>query len=77
MKFSNRSISDTASWYIGVDGGGTKTHAVLVNQDLKLIDEVYSGPANIATDVESAYISICAVIDILLKKHKLPVIQIG
>lgn len=64
-------------WCIGVDGGGTKTHAILVNQDLKPIDEAFSGPANIATDVEGAYVSICEVIDTLLSRHNMPIKHIG
>ncbi|MCC2625600.1 MAG: gspK [Burkholderiales bacterium] len=64
-------------FYIGVDGGGTKTHAVLVDSNLKQIDEAYSGPANIAKDVEGAYTSICATIDSLLNKHNLPIKHIG
>jgi glucosamine kinase len=64
-------------FYIGVDGGGTKTHAVLVDDNLKQIDEVYGGPANIATDVDMAFISICEAIDTLLNKHNLPVKHIG
>lgn len=65
------------SYYIGVDGGGTKTHAILVNQELKQIDEAYSGPANIATDVDGAYLSICEAIDSLLNKHKCSIKHIG
>lgn len=66
-------------FYIGVDGGGTKTHAVLFNQKLEQIDEAYSGPANIATDIDGAYISICTVINSLLDQYNLPAqqIQIG
>jgi glucosamine kinase len=59
-------------YYIGIDGGGSKTHGVLLNQDLKIIDEEYAGPANIRNDVNIAYTSICSVVDGLLKRHSLP-----
>ncbi|HLX52786.1 MAG TPA: BadF/BadG/BcrA/BcrD ATPase family protein, partial [Aquella sp.] len=70
-------LHNNEAWYIGVDGGGTKTHAILVNQDLKQIDEAFSGPANIATDVEGAYISICEAVDSLLDRHNQQVKGIG
>ncbi|MCC2645436.1 MAG: gspK [Burkholderiales bacterium] len=70
-------VRDSEAWYIGVDGGGTKTHAILVDHSLNQVDEVYSGPANIATDVEGAYKSICNAIDYLLSKHKYQVKHIG
>lgn len=63
-------------FYIGVDGGGTKTHAVLFDYNLAQIDEAYSGAANIATDVDMAYSSICTVVDILVSKYKLLVSQV-
>jgi len=70
-------MQSNEAWYIGVDGGGTKTHAILVDQDLKQIDEAFSGPANIATDVEGAYVSICEAIDSLQGRHNQQIKQIG
>lgn len=63
-------------YYIGVDGGGTKTHAVLTDQELKTLGETYAGPANINTDVEGAYISICTAITNLLARHGLSLNQV-
>lgn len=34
-------------YYIGVDGGGTKTHAVITDSSLKVIAEVFAGPSNV------------------------------
>ncbi|MBD3409157.1 MAG: hypothetical protein GF419_03040 [Ignavibacteriales bacterium] len=32
--------------YIGIDGGGTKTHAIVVNPDGKELGEAFGGPSN-------------------------------
>lgn len=59
------------TYIIGVDGGGTKTHAVLVDEVGTVIAESYTGPANIRSDLETAYSSITGAIDELLSKHHL------
>lgn len=58
------------SYIIGVDGGGTKTHAVLF-KDNKLIGESYSGAANIRSNLSLAIQSITQVIDELITKYGL------
>ena len=58
------------NYIIGVDGGGSKTHAILVNNN-QIIDEVYSGPANIRTNIDTAYQSISDVISQLIQKYNL------
>lgn len=67
-----------STYYIGVDGGGTKTHAVLTNNG-KIIAQEYMGPANIRTDLEEAYSSISTIIDKLIKDYNLSpeVVKIG
>lgn len=37
------------SYYIGIDGGGTKTKAVLSDKNLKIISEIESSPSNFLT----------------------------
>lgn len=59
------------NYTIGIDGGGSKTHALLVDKHKNIIDEISSGPANIRTDVNTAHNSILEVISILGQKHKL------
>ena len=34
------------TYYLGVDGGGTKTHAVITNATYTVVGEGLSGPAN-------------------------------
>lgn len=58
-------------YIIGVDGGGSKTHAMLFDDKLNLIDESFSGSANIRSDVDLAYISITMAVETLLLKHGL------
>lgn len=36
-------------YYVGIDGGGTKTHLVVLNKDGNLIREAFSGPSSIDT----------------------------
>lgn len=55
---------------IGVDGGGTKTHAVLIKNS-QVIDSAFAGPANIRTSIDDAYTAIKYVIDKLLTKYNL------
>ncbi|MBY0379614.1 MAG: ROK family protein [Burkholderiales bacterium] len=56
---------------IGIDGGGTKTHAILIDAHKNIIDECYYGPANIRTNLNLAYNSITGAIEELITKHQL------
>lgn len=56
---------------IGIDGGGSKTHAVLVDKTYQVIDEITTGPANIKTDIKTAIESITSSIEYLINKHNL------
>lgn len=64
-------------YYIGVDAGGSKTHAILFNSNFKQIDEAYSGSANIRISEAGAYLAISCVIDELISKHKITNVKIG
>ncbi len=39
-------INSSRNLYLGVDGGGTKTHAVLINNKKEIVCEGLSGPSN-------------------------------
>jgi glucosamine kinase len=56
---------------IGIDGGGTKTAAVLVDENNQIIDYSYSGPANIKNSLDISLLSITSVINELLTKYHL------
>ena len=58
-----------ADYIIGVDGGGSKTHAVLFNPSGAMLDESFSGSANIRSDIDLAYTSIINAIDSLVLKY--------
>ncbi len=64
---------------IGIDGGGSKTHAVLIDASGKIIDEAFAGAANIKNDASLAFNSITHVIDALFNNHNLVLnqVQIG
>ncbi len=62
-----------ANYIIGVDAGGSKTHALLLNEQGQTIAESISGPANISKNVDLAYTSITDAISQLLTHYgKLP-----
>ena len=58
-------------YIIGVDGGGSKTHAVLVDAHKNIIDECFYGAANINTNFDVAYSSITAAINELVLRNNL------
>jgi glucosamine kinase len=58
-------------YYIGIDGGGTKTHAILVDHSGTIISEAFAGMANINTNYEKAYNSITTTINQLLANSSL------
>lgn len=58
---------------IGVDAGGSKTHAVLVDATGKTIAQSFSGPGNIKTNGELAYTSIITTINDLIHKHNIDI----
>lgn len=62
---------------IGIDGGGSKTHAILVNDNKQIIAETTTGPANIKTDLKLATTSINTAIQSLMRKNNLAITDIG
>ncbi|MBP9742021.1 MAG: hypothetical protein KBD37_01540 [Burkholderiales bacterium] len=60
------------SYYlVGVDGGGSKTHAMLFTPNHQLIGESFAGSANIRNDLNGAYASITQAINTLLEKYQI------
>lgn len=59
-KSQNRnSPPDSHDLFLGIDGGGTKTHAVIINSALKIVSEGKSGPSNpLRVGLETAVINI-------------------
>jgi glucosamine kinase len=58
-------------FFIGVDGGGSKTHLRLESSDGKVLAEGFSGPANIRLSIEVACVSIHDALEQILQKSKL------
>ncbi|APJ03244.1 BadF/BadG/BcrA/BcrD ATPase family protein [Silvanigrella aquatica] len=58
-------------FFIGVDGGGSKTHLRLEASDGKVLAEAFSGPANIRLSVDVACRSIQDALDQVLQKADL------
>lgn len=46
---NNRKKEETSRYFLGIDGGGTKTHLVIINQDAKIIQEVFRGASSVDT----------------------------
>lgn len=66
-------------YYIGIDGGGSKTEAILVDSNNTVIGSIITSSANIKTDVDSAFVSISGAIDYLLNNFNinLATVKIG
>ena len=65
-------------YYIGLDGGGSKTKGVLVNESLRVVAELTSGPSNfLVLGIGKAVDNLAEVISILIKadmpENELPV----
>ena len=58
-------------FFVGIDGGGSKTHLLLESSDGKVLADVVSGPANIRLSVETASQSIDDALKKALEKSKL------
>lgn len=56
------------TYYIGVDGGGTKCKAILFDAQLKPITEGVAGPANISREIENAQSAIVSSIQLAVKQ---------
>lgn len=63
-KKKNRSILNPERIYLGVDGGGTRTRAVLIDDQRKIISEGSDGASNpLRVGLERAVENICQAID--------------
>jgi len=63
-KKKSRSILKPQRIYLGVDGGGTSTRAVLMNESQTIVSEGFGGASNpLRVGVEKAVESICQAID--------------
>ncbi len=66
---SDYKINSTHNLYLGVDGGGTKTHVVLVNNNKEIICEGFAGPSNpLRVGVEDAVSTIVKAINSVCDK---------
>ena len=63
----------THSYYVGIDGGGSKCKARLENEQGQLIGECVTGPANPARDYDKAIHSIETALDTLFEIANLPI----
>ncbi len=46
---SNRKKEGSDRYYLGIDGGGTKTHFVIINQNADIVQESVVGPSSVDT----------------------------
>ncbi len=64
-KKKKRSILRPGRIYLGVDGGGTRTRAVLIDEDQKIISEGSGGASNpLRVGLERSVENICAAVDL-------------
>ena len=56
-------------FYIGIDSGGSKTHAILMDHNKKILSEALTGTGNISTDFYTAYQSIRHAIQTILNQY--------
>lgn len=65
------SASDTA-YFLGFDGGGTKTECVIADRDGQILDRATAGPSNpLRTGYSRAWFSLSDASDILLARQKI------
>jgi glucosamine kinase len=59
-------------YYLGFDGGGTKTECILADEDGRTLARAAAGPSNpLRTGYTRAWFSLSSAADILLSRHKL------
>lgn len=65
-------IRESHNLYLGVDGGGTKTHIVLIDEERKIICEGFSGASNpLRVGVETAVSNIIKALDATCDKAQI------
>lgn len=62
--------------FVGIDGGGSKTHLRIVSSSGKVIAESFAGPANIRLSVDTAIQSISEALITAAKIANIPLLQI-
>lgn len=63
------SLGDYMNYYLGIDGGGTKTKVIIIDQTEKILFENTSGPSSVDTvDLETTYQNILKAISPFVEK---------
>lgn len=71
MKVDEKNSSISMDYYIGVDGGGTKTEFLMFSKEGYIVDRVVLGGCNPnSVGLEDAFNILCEGVDILSRKHK-------
>jgi N-acetylglucosamine kinase-like BadF-type ATPase len=69
---------DNRTYYIGVEGGGTKTKGIIVTSSAAVIASAEAGPSNYhSAGLETAKANIRAVIDRLIRTSRISRKRIG
>jgi N-acetylglucosamine kinase-like BadF-type ATPase len=64
LKRPSKRFRDSHNLYLGVDGGGTKTQVVLINNEKEIIAEAFAGASNpLRVGIEKAVANIFAAVD--------------
>lgn len=75
--FSKHKRVDKDGIVLGIDGGGTKTQAVLAAPDGQVLKEVYGGPTNPASvGLDQAVITLGVLVADVLKNHPSPAVTV-
>ncbi len=64
IKLASKAQACTSAYVLGIDGGGTKTHAVVVDEQERVLGEGFAGPSNpLRVGVNSAALAVRAAVD--------------
>ena len=66
-----------ASFYLGIDAGGSRCKARLVNKEMQMLAEVESGPANARIGVDRLTAILVDIAESALKKADLPLTELA
>src|ERR1700692_5104333 len=71
-RMTEETTAPNASFYLGFDGGGTKTDCILVDADANVLARATAGPSNpLRAGYAKAWFTLSDAADVVLERHHL------